>query len=92
MIRVELLRVDGTDLFCPRFYCDACGERIERNAEGNYLWYHVAGDTDAHLVYVAHKGTCSRSLDETKATNEAPMSWELEDLPDRLKRNGEEAI
>lgn len=89
MIKVELLRIDGRDLFCPRFYCDACGERIERNADGNYLWYYGIESAPVQAVYVAHKGNCTWALDVANAVDGAlAMSWELKDLPAELEANG----
>lgn len=89
MIKVELLNVGGADLFCPRFYCDACGERIERNADGNYLWYYGVASEPVQPVYVAHKGNCTRALDALhRADGVLAMSWELKDLPAELSHNG----
>lgn len=89
MIKVELRKVDNEDLFCPFFYCDACGERIAQNAGGNYLWYYADGDALVQSVHVAHKGDCTRALDSAHAINgKLAMSWGLRDLPDGLASNG----
>lgn len=90
MIRIELQRIGNQDLFCPRFYCDACGEAIKQNADGNYLWYYAIDDKAAQQVYTAHKGQCTDALDSEYATGaKLPMSWELKDLPAELATNGE---
>jgi hypothetical protein len=89
MIKVELLRVEGRDLFCPFFYCDACNERIARNADGNYLWYYGVKSAPIQAVYIAHKGDCTRRLDKAHAIDGVlAMCWELRDLPAELAANG----
>ncbi len=93
MIKVELHKVANEDLFCPHFYCDACGKRIDLNTDGNYCGYYADGDTLVQPVYVAHKGNCTRALDSVCAVNgKLAMSWELKDLPNRLQINGDKFL
>lgn len=51
---LKMVRIDG--LNCPCAFCDACGERIEKN--GLMVWKMDAPDT----VLVIHKGECDRVL------------------------------
>lgn len=77
-IRVVL---DG-DAFCPRVFCDQCGQRIERAREGNYQWW-LDGDG---TLFFTHK-RCCRAFEENHGGRSGWCWGELSALPFYLVQN-----
>ena len=72
--------------FAPQAFCDHCGERIEKAAEGNYEW-HPTGDFEqgeVSEVYLIHK-RCTQAFEQ--ATGRRPYTGELTVFPVYLSNN-----
>lgn len=82
MLKIILEKHGESELFCPRFICDACGRTIDDYRNALYFWtkdWNKVGDRVP--MYLAHKGDCDRAL-EYKLSGTTYMSWgEMRNLP-----------
>ena len=68
----------------PRFFCDACGRKIENAKDGVYLWNPTAEkDGDTMPVYFAcHYGATKRQCHRIlEARHDATSWWHLDRFP-----------
>jgi hypothetical protein len=70
-IRLQRIKDERGERFCPRFYCDWCDNLIEYCGLGVALW-DASSSEKVVAVHHAHKGSCHDKLSEVNGMN----AWE----------------
>lgn len=76
MIKIVLKRINGRDLYCPEFICDACGKMVTDAKQAHYL-YLISEETYHPLtgeILITHKGACDSVL-EAQQPPGAHVHW-----------------
>lgn len=74
------------NLYCPKIFCDYCGNEIEDAKQGNYEWKSGFNAGFTSEIFFTHKQCCF-PFEEQHGGRSTWMTGELQVFPLFLKRN-----